>query len=512
MKFWSAVLAVVLAVVLAGCSHDHDHAAAHDELAPVSVTHFTDATELFVEFEPLRAGEESTFAAHFTRLADFKPVTEGRASVILRGGGQPEERFDVQGPAAPGIFKPVAKPRAAGKRTLEIVLESGKLRASHDLGEITVFDSTQAALEAQPESEDASAAIRFLKEQQWQVDFATAPAERSPLRATVAATGTIRGSAAGSAQITAPVAGQVLAGPAGFPHIGQRVQQGAVLLRIAPKLAADMDQATLRLAVERARLRLEHEQKERARLEQLLKEEAIAERRVIAARTEEQLARAELDAAQRRLAPYTGGDRSGGVLVRAPVGATIVELALTPGSFVNEGQVLAQLADPSRLWLDARVAEADAARLGEVQGAWVRAPGLEQPLALEVGKNARLVARGQALDAATRTLPLILEFQSRGARLPIGAAVRAEIWTGKREDALVVPAGALVEEGGQTVLFVQRDGESFERRVVTTGIRDGNAVQIGSGLKPGERVVTRGAYLVRLAGASPKSAGEGHVH
>lgn len=507
MTRWS----VLIAFALAGCDHDHDPK--REELAAVSVTHFTEATELFVEFEPLRVGEASTFSAHFTRLADFKPVTEGRASVILRGGGQPEERFEAAAPAAPGIFKPVANPRSAGKRTLEIVLESGKLRASHDLGEVTVFANTQAAFASQSKTESEPAAIRFLKEQQWQVDFATAPAEPARLRATVAATGTIRGSAAASAQITAPVAGQVLAGAAGFPHVGQRVQQGTVLLRIVPKLAADVDVTTLRLAVEKARLSLEHAQKERARLEQLLKEEAIPERRVIAARTDEQLARAELDASQRRLTPYwNANSASGGVLVRAPVSATIVELALSSGAFVNEGQVLVQLADPSRLWLDARVAEADAARLGDVQGAWVRAPGLEQPLALEVGKNARLVARGEALDAATRTLPLILEFRNSGARLPIGTAVRAEIWTGKREDALAVPASALVEEGGQTVLFVQRDGESFERRVVATGIRDGNAVEIRSGLKAGERVVTRGAYLVRLAGASPKSAGEGHVH
>jgi cobalt-zinc-cadmium efflux system membrane fusion protein len=55
-------------------------------------------------------------------------------------------------------------------------------------------------------------------------------------------------------------------------------------------------------------------------------------------------------------------------------------------------------------------------------------------------------------------------------------------------------------------------GESFGRRVVRLGIRDGNQVQVVEGLEPGERVVTRGAYLVRLAGASPAAAGHGHAH
>jgi membrane fusion protein, heavy metal efflux system len=87
-----------------------------------------------------------------------------------------------------------------------------------------------------------------------------------------------------------------------------------------------------------------------------------------------------------------------------------------------------------------------------------------------------------------------------------------EIWSGKSEQALAVPSSAIVDEGGQSVVFVQRGGESFERRVVAIGIRDGDQVEIFSGLKPAERVVTRGAYLVRLSGASPKAAGEGHVH
>jgi RND family efflux transporter MFP subunit len=501
---------IVYGLIVAACGHDHGSGGAQEGLEPLSITHFTEATELFVEFEPLRLGENSAFAAHVTRLSDFKPVTAGRLAVTLAGGGQADERFEVAAPAASGIFKPVVKPRAAGARRLAISLDGGDV---HELGEVTVFPSAQAAVAKQGAENQDAGAIKFLKEQQWQVDFATAPAGLRPLRATVEATGTVRANANGSAQLVAPVSGQLVASSARFPHVGMKVARGEALFHIVPKLAADVDMATLRLAVEKARLHLEHEQRERARLEELLREEAIAERRVLAARHEEEVARAELDAAQKRLAPYAGGGQgNSGVVVRAPVAGTVVELALAPGVFVNEGQPLAQLADPSRLWIEARVAEADAARVSDVQGAWIRAPGLDQPLAIEVGKNARLVAFGHALDPATRTVPLIFEFQSAGAALRIGTALRVEIWNGKGGERLAVPASAIVDEGGQSVVFVQRGGESFERRVVATGVRDGNQVEIRSGLKAGERVVTRGAYLVRLAGASPKAAGEGHVH
>ena len=58
----------------------------------------------------------------------------------------------------------------------------------------------------------------------------------------------------------------------------------------------------------------------------------------------------------------------------------------------------------------------------------------------------------------------------------------------------VVPAAAIVDDAGRPIVFVQREGETFERRAVTLGPRGGDLVQIAEGVKPGERVVTKGAY------------------
>jgi multidrug efflux pump subunit AcrA (membrane-fusion protein) len=62
------------------------------------------------------------------------------------------------------------------------------------------------------------------------------------------------------------------------------------------------------------------------------------------------------------------------------------------------------------------------------------------------------------------------------------------------------------------VVFIQREGESFFRTPVKLGIREADVVQVTEGLKPGERVVTRGAYLVRLAALSTQIPAHGHVH
>ncbi len=131
---------------------------------------------------------------------------------------------------------------------------------------------------------------------------------------------------------------------------------------------------------------------------------------------------------------------------------------------------------------------------------------------LDSGSNARLVASGGAVDPATRTVPVIFEFDNARYRLRAGMNVQAHVYTGRVVNGPVVPATAIVDDGGQAVVFVQTGGESFARRVVQTGVRDANWVAIVRGLASGERVVTKGAYEVRLSAAGPASAGEGHVH
>jgi multidrug efflux pump subunit AcrA (membrane-fusion protein) len=96
--------------------------------------------------------------------------------------------------------------------------------------------------------------------------------------------------------------------------------------------------------------------------------------------------------------------------------------------------------------------------------------------------------------------------------LRAGAFVEAHIWNGPEREALVVPASAILEEKGVDVVYVMVGGERFERRMVRLGARDRDKVEILSGLEPGARVVTDGAYYVKLAGTSTGSVGHGHAH
>lgn len=518
----AALVGAMLAIALtaAGCTR-HDEAghapnaaaAAEEEETAFAITHFSDKTELFVEFVRLAVGRESSFAAHMTTLSDYKPVTAGKMTVTLSGGNAPDETFTIGAPARPGIFRPAATPRYAGQRKLVFRLDAPGFTSVHAVGPVTVYAGKDAAMKAQAsEKADGPGAISYLKEQQWQTDYALAVAEKRALRASVAATGSLRAPASHDAQLTAAATGQVVAAK-NFPRVGMSVRQGELLAYLVPRLGGESDVASIEVAARKAGIAAQAATRERERLEALFRQEAVPEKRVAAARSEEALARAELSGAQRRLGMYRpGGGAGNGIPVRAPIAGSVAEVSVAPGGYVNEGQPLVRIADASRLWLEVRVAESDLGRIGRPSGASFTVDGFAAPFIVETGSGARMVGFGNVIDPVTRTVPLLFEFANPDQRLRIGTAVRASVYSDAASDAIAVPAGALVDDNGQSVVYVQSGGESFERRSVEVGMRDGPWVQIRAGVQAGERVVSKGAYQVRLAASAPAAAGEGHVH
>jgi RND family efflux transporter MFP subunit len=518
---WTALATTVLAsLFLAGCGDKSaakdDHGAkaaavaqAHDE--PENLTHFTDKSELFLQFPTLVVGRPATFAAHLTRLADFKPLAQGKVTVVLSGGDAPEERFVVDALAVPGIFKPVVIPKSAGERELALIVESELGTLTHELGPVTVFANANAARAGHGDHAHDEDGIPFSKEQQWKVDFATTEAVKGSVRSSISATGTLRAQPGHEAQVVAPVAG-VLRSTQDFPRIGQTVRKGQVLAVLGPRLGGDADQASLDAAAGKAQIALEQARRERERMEALFKDEAIPEKRLLEARANERIAQSEMQAAGARARQLGGG---GGIALRAPIDGVIADVSAAAGAFVNEGVPLVHIAHTAMLWLDVRVPESNIGRLGTPTGAAFRIDGFERGFVIESGKNGKLIAVGGVVDAQTRTVPVVFEFANPERSLRLGLTARVQVFSGGRNDteAVLIPAAAIQDENGAQAVYVQVGGERFERRQVRVGPRDGERVAILDGLEPGQRVVSRGAYLVRLSTAKSASTGHaGHAH
>lgn len=516
------LIATLCAAFLYGCG-DHEHTkdgghapAATEAKSEVGhgaggekLTHFSDRTELFVEFPRLVVGEKSAFAAHLSRLSDFHAVTAGKVSVRLTGGGQADEVFVVDSPTQPGIFRPEALPKHAGERELAIEVRTPEFTVVHELGPVTVYPDRKTA-EADPAPHDDEG-IGFTKEQQWKVDFATVEVVTRPIRAGVKATGVLRARPDGEALLTAIAAGQVQ--PAGdFPRLGQSVRKGQVLAYLVPRLGGETDLATLRAAASKAKVEHDLSSQELTRLESLYTQEAVPEKRVLAARAAVALAKAELEATRQRLGQYGGEVGGGGIALKAPVAGTVADVRVTPGAYAEAGAPLFHIVDRGRLWLELRVPETEAVRLATPTGAVFHVASDDPGVEIAVGKNGRLVAVGGVVDAATRTVPVVFEFSPGARPLPIGMAVQAQVFAGGAREAVAIPASSVLDEGGLSLVFVQLGGESFERRQVRLGAREGDWVEVLDGLTPGSRVVSRGAYLVKLASTGTAQIGHGHAH
>jgi RND family efflux transporter MFP subunit len=504
--------ALILCAVAALCACHREPAKTAPEAAEkpegLSVSHWSSRTELFMEYPVLVAGQAARFAVHLTRLDNFKPMKAGKVEVRLDGAGG-SESFSSPATSRPGIFGVDVKPGRAGEYRMVVGVDAADLKDAHDLGTVTVYGD-EASAAKHPRPKQAEETIAFLKEQQWSLEFATEVSAERNERASFVAAAEVRPRAGGSGEVTAPIDGRLV--EAAAVPLGQTVTRGQVLARIAPPTSAPADLPALQLAKAEAENRLGFARKDRERAQRLVEAGAVPARRVEEARVTEKTEEARLHAAEARLAQHEAtreADSDAGTRafsVRAPISGSVIESRAVTGSNVRTGDSLFRIVDLSRVYVAAHVPEAELSMLRQVTGAELVLPG-EGHKAIP-----KLISIGRVVDPQSRTIPVLYEIDNTDRQLAAGQAVTVRLFTSAQTTAPAVRESAIVDDAGRPVVFVQLSGEAFARRAVTPGNRQGEYVQVTSGVKAGERVVTKGAYLIRLAAMSNQIPAHGHVH
>jgi membrane fusion protein, heavy metal efflux system len=223
---------------------------------------------------------------------------------------------------------------------------------------------------------------------------------------------------------------------------------------------------------------------------------------------------ARLRAAETRIAQYEASSSAdanppGAKLfaLRAPISGMVAETTAAPRANVKAGETLFRIVDADTVYVSANVPESELPQIRSLTGAELEIPGLPQPRPLT-----RLVSVGRVVHPQSRTFPVIYQVDNRDRSIAINQALHVRLLTRASADAPAVPESALVDDAGRPVIFMQRSGEAFVRKPVKLGIREGGYVQVLEGAKPGERVVTKGAHLIRLAAMSSQVPAHGHVH
>jgi Cu(I)/Ag(I) efflux system membrane fusion protein len=176
----------------------------------------------------------------------------------------------------------------------------------------------------------------------------------------------------------------------------------------------------------------------------------------------------------------------------APASGTVMEKPIVQGMHFATGDTLFKTTDLSRVWVLAEVSERDlaAVRVGQTATIGFR----DDPSASFEGKVLFVYPQ---VDQTTRTVKVRIAVANTGNRLRIGqyADVRIEA-PAVATASLVVPVSAVVDDGSRQIAFVAKPGGVFEPRVLKLGARNGDSVEVLSGLNDGDQVVTAGNFLI----------------
>jgi len=491
---------VSLFLIFLGCGHRHEQETGHAEPEKIQYTVYSADWELFAEADPFIAGEKAQILAHFTRMADFKPLSPVPVSVTLKSGGR--ENGQISGvPVRDGIYTFELTPEIAGGGVLSFHFQTGEGEYNLEVPDVQVFASAEEGHAAvHQKEEDNTNCTVFTKEQSWKSNFATGLPEKLAFGSVIRSIARVEPAPGDEMVISAKTNGMVLFAGNSLTS-GAAVSKGQFLMTISGNGLAEEN---IGLKIEEARNNFQQSEADFERKTKLAGEKLIPEKEL-------QESKAHYLNSKAVYENLRDNFRRDGQTVVSPMTGFIRKLLVQNGEYAATGQPLLVVSKDNSLVLTADVLQKYHQEIGKMNGFTLRPLPGNKTFSLEE-LNGRLLSVGGSLNSANGMFPVTLQVSNSGEFIP-GGLVELLIRCKTDREQLTIPVEALMEEQGLYYVFVQRSPELFERREIIPGASDGLRVVIISGLQEGERVITKGAVLVKLAKASGAlDPHAGHVH
>ena len=343
-------------------------------------------------------------------------------------------------------------------------------------------------------------AITFSVEQQNKIDFEVIEVVTEPLYQIIRTSAQVVPSQDSEKILTATTSGII-----NFENKdivkGLDVKAGQILFSIDNSNMADDNLSTRREEIEA------EYQKAKSNYE---RKQALAEDKII---SESELTDAETEylKAKKHYENMNQNFPNGKTLHRASITGSISEILVPNNSFVEAGQPIMTLAQNDRLYVRADLQSKYYPVLKNIKTANIKTLNDGQVYSLE-DLSGRLLSYGKTTDINNPLIPVTFEIKNNGIIIP-GSFVEMFITAESDKMGIMLPNSAIVEEMGIYCVFVQTCVDSFEKRIITKGVTDGQHTQILKGIEAGDRVVSKGAVNVKLAqGSAALDPHAGHVH
>jgi len=495
---------VVLAFLAMSCNNKAEDAHAHnedgshvgEEIPRLSHTLWTDKTELFVEFPALIVGNPSKFAAHFTILDKHQPIKDGSVTVSLIKGDN-GIRNTAEAPSSPGIFSPTIQPKEAGSYQLVFELKTPDYSDKITIDDVTVYANADEAIKALGAAED-DGSISFLKEQAWKIDFQTAPVVSGKIYDVINTSGVWMPSP-GSVKSLAAKSNGVVDFKVSNLTEGTAVKKGQLLMSLNSQGLASNNLST---DIASAKAKYQQAKSEYDRKRELYDSKIVP-------KSEFEKVESNFEIAKANYQSLVSGVSGGSKQIRAPFDGFIKSITVSNGDYVAQGVALVAIGTHQSKVLKTQLAPNYGLTMENVQGIWYQTSNGQWADVTDA--EGKILSIGKDVE---RENPLISVFAQVNADvdMPEGSLTPVQIAMGNATQNTTIPVNALLEDYGSYSVIVQLSGESFERRPVKIGKRNGENVEIIQGLQVGEVVVTTGAYQVKMASMSGSTPAHGHEH
>lgn len=506
-NFFNAFICVSMACALgAGCGNDHDHDhgghdhdhgdhdhdhggheahAGHDHGSVASLWGWSPNMEAYVEISGTAPGATADWWVHLTNPATGEPIED--AVLLLTTGAGGEMGLLKPKHSEKGLYTTRSTLPAEGEYAASLAWSSGERQGQLNLGTLAIHDH--------PMEEESPSAIAVTKEQVWQIPFQVQAVRRDTIREVLRAGGRWLAAPGDEWLVHAPGAGAVMHARTGLVP-GAAVAEGEVLFLLAAGEVKTGGLSAERVAA-MAEFEAAHAARERIRVLRsagaaTLGEWDEAQRRWQVAKE-----------AKERWAEVAPGDVTA---VRAERSGVIRSVAVTPGTYVRPGATLARLASAKQALLEVAVSPEWAPVLEHWQAVKV------QTQASSPWQSCEVISVDRAVQEDDGMLPIFIGCPT-DAGIPIpGTFADVVMEHGEGEVGWVVPESALLEHYGSFEVAVQTGGEQYTLLPVEVGRRGAGEVEVLKGLQAGDRVVTQGAYTVRMASMKSSTPAHGHTH
>jgi len=365
----------------------------------------------------------------------------------------------------------------------------------------------QEAESSQEESANKTNLVEMMASAQQHVGMVVAPATLTQLTEYLRVTGTVQPIDNKIATVAPLARGRVVEVRA---KVGDRVEAGQTLAIFDNIEAGELiaQQQSARADLERLKAQLLPAKRQAERSRRLADLGAGAEKDYESSRAEKEEIEANIrsqqaviDGIHQRLQRLGVADDTarGAYLtaLKAPFAGVVTKAQAAPGDFIDEGKPVFNVADFSRVWVQAEVYEKDLGRIRIGQDASITVDTYPQE-----SFKGRVSYLSDVLDPQTRTARIRCEVANHDLRLKTDMFANIQLPTKFSKQAIAIPFSALQEVERKNVVFIRRSATQFEAREVEKGITVNHLTEIVSGLKAGEPVVIQGAFHLKsiLAG------------